>query len=60
VDGLHRKSGIPASKLSELHGNCYVERCNSCGREFLRDFETRTNRDVTRHETGNKCDDSQC
>jgi len=40
VDGLHMKSGIPRSELSELHGNIFVERCSSCGWEYERDFNT--------------------
>eukprot|EP00419_Tripos_fusus_P000371 CAMPEP_0172672430 /NCGR_PEP_ID=MMETSP1074-20121228/11540_1 /TAXON_ID=2916 /ORGANISM="Ceratium fusus, Strain PA161109" /LENGTH=360 /DNA_ID=CAMNT_0013489613 /DNA_START=153 /DNA_END=1233 /DNA_ORIENTATION=+ len=40
VDGLHRKSGIPATCLSELHGNIFVERCCQCGWEVERDFNT--------------------
>lgn len=40
VDGLHRKSGIPAAALSELHGNIFVERCTKCGAEFERNFNT--------------------
>ncbi|GAQ81081.1 Putative sirtuin [Klebsormidium nitens] len=40
VDGLHRVSGVPREKLSELHGNARMERCAECGREYLRDYAT--------------------
>ncbi|KAH3760746.1 silent information regulator family protein [Pelomyxa schiedti] len=36
VDGLHRKSGIPATKISELHGNLYIEVCQKCKTEYQR------------------------
>ncbi len=58
VDGLHRRAGTPANKMAELHGNCYKEVCNKCGKEYLRTF------DVTRgrmdHKTGRSCEDEQC
>ena len=41
VDGLHRKSGIPAANLSELHGNTNLEVCEECGREYMRDTRVR-------------------
>lgn len=39
VDSLHLRSGVPRSQLSELHGNCFAERCPACAREYVRDFE---------------------
>ncbi|CAG9330416.1 unnamed protein product [Blepharisma stoltei] len=60
VDGLHRKSGIHPSKLAELHGNIYVEKCKTCKKEYLRDYEVRTNGHVHSHETGNRCDNKEC
>ena len=43
VDGLHRKSGIPANQISELHGNTNLESCVKCGVGYMRDFRVRTN-----------------
>ena len=42
VDGLHRRSGVPRAQLAELHGNCFVERCERCRRENVRDWEIET------------------
>ena len=36
IDGLHMRSGIQRTQLSELHGNIYVEQCNKCKRQFVR------------------------
>ncbi|KAL3877299.1 hypothetical protein ACJMK2_035029 [Sinanodonta woodiana] len=41
-DGLHRLSGIPPERLSELHGNCYIEKCEKCGTRYERKFSHRT------------------
>jgi NAD-dependent SIR2 family protein deacetylase len=41
TDGLHRRSGLPRSALSELHGNSNLEYCLDCGNEYMRDFRTR-------------------
>lgn len=37
-DSLERKAGIDPSKLSELHGNVFVEYCERCMREYVRDY----------------------
>jgi len=41
TDGLHRKSGFPIDKLSELHGNGNLEICGTCGKQYLRDYRVR-------------------
>ena len=38
IDGLHRKSGIDPSKMSEVHGNTNLELCLKCGREHMSDY----------------------
>lgn len=53
VDCLHRRSGVPASRLSELHGNICMELCASCGTEYIRSFEIET---LSRNPTGRQCD----
>ena len=35
VDGLHRRSGIPRSKLAVLHGCVFTLKCESCGMEYF-------------------------
>lgn len=56
IDGLHARSGIPADKLAEVHGNTNMEICKKCKRRFMRDFRTRTAQKVHDHKTGRKCE----
>lgn len=56
VDGLHRKSGIPSSYLSELHGNIFVERCTKCGLEYERDYNVICSGGYT----GRTCEQGHC
>jgi len=60
TDGLHRKSGIPADKISELHGNTNLEVCKTCGNSYMRDFRVRTAKEAHDHITGRQCDDKTC
>ena len=59
TDGLHRKSGMPAHSLLELHGNTNMEKCRRCGKAYLRDFRTRgwdtRGKGVHYHKTGRAC-----
>ena len=59
-DGLHRKSGIPADKITEVHGNRNKEECKKCGQEYMRDFHTRNQKGSKDHKTGRFCDNPKC
>lgn len=38
VDGIHRLSGVPQAQISELHGNVFHEKCESCGSRYERSY----------------------
>lgn len=38
TDCLHRLSGVPRDRLSELHGNMFYERCEKCGARYERPY----------------------
>ncbi|CAG8451082.1 1180_t:CDS:2 [Acaulospora colombiana] len=56
TDGLHVRSGIPFTAISELHGNANIERCPKCERSYWRKFEVREAHDVNTHQTSRRCD----
>lgn len=53
VDCLHIRSGLAREALAELHGNCFLEVCESCGAEYVRDFEVPS---VGLKRTGRACE----
>lgn len=60
VDGLHLRSGLPPSSLTELHGNIYIEQCVGCGKRYLRPFHVTESSSYHRHETARTCAAKAC
>ncbi|XP_014209603.1 NAD-dependent protein deacetylase Sirt6 [Copidosoma floridanum] len=52
IDGLHLRSGIPRQNLAEMHGNMFTEQCDKCGKQFIRNFATKS--------VGKKCLETVC
>eukprot|EP00964_Phaeocystis_antarctica_P008453 scaffold4560_cov74-Phaeocystis_antarctica.AAC.1 len=60
VDGLHLRSGVPHSKLCELHGNVFREACSACAKEYLRGFDVTEKSSYHRHATPRVCATRSC
>ncbi|ELT93675.1 hypothetical protein CAPTEDRAFT_224786 [Capitella teleta] len=69
TDGLHRLSGIPRDKLSELHGNSFHEKCEKCQTRYERPFAVKKVGDSPPricvhchfdHRTGRNCERKGC
>ncbi|XP_050717851.1 uncharacterized protein LOC126999356 isoform X2 [Eriocheir sinensis] len=56
-DGLHLRSGLPKTAMSEVHGNMYIEVCIHCvpAREYVRTMDVTERTSTFKHTTGRRC-----
>lgn len=56
-DGLHVRSGLTRKRLSEVHGNMFLEVCPRCKplRQYFRLFDVTERTALRRHRTGRQC-----
>ncbi|VDO00319.1 unnamed protein product [Rodentolepis nana] len=55
IDGLHLRSGLPLANLTEIHGNLFNEKCQSCHSVIYRDFDAAELTEKNNHFTGRVC-----
>ncbi|BHF59933.1 NAD-dependent protein deacetylase sirtuin-6 [Sparganum proliferum] len=53
IDGLHLRSGFPMDRMSILHGDMFLESCDSCNSTYVRTSSPVPT--MGRHFTGFKC-----
>jgi serine/threonine protein kinase len=56
IDGLHGRSGFPKKAMSEIYGNQFIEVCEKCSKEYIRDYKCKNAKIPSKHNTGRKCD----
>ncbi|ESO94511.1 hypothetical protein LOTGIDRAFT_118322 [Lottia gigantea] len=66
-DGLHILSQVPPDKISELHGNVFIEKCELCGQRYERSSEIKKPAHAKQchlcglsHRTSRRCTEKGC
>ncbi|CAB3401225.1 unnamed protein product [Caenorhabditis bovis] len=54
-DGLFLRAGVAQNRISEIHGNMYIEFCYNCFRQVIRPYDVSFNSKFRQHETPSDC-----